>query len=617
MCGITGYTHPGAVDREALSRMTECLARRGPDGCGAWFDDAIALGHRRLSVLDLTANADQPMANDDESIIIVYNGECYNHAELRQLLPGVKWRSTGDTETLLRLYEKFGELFIEKVNGMFALAIHDRRARKLLLYRDRLGEKPLYYAKAGSAFLFASDPAAFLKHPHFSRDLNPAGVAQFFTYNYLGGATSIHRNVRRLPPAHWLRHDLETGRTTTAHYWSPEGLETFSARDEDLTAEFRELFLDSVRLRTLSDVPLGCFLSGGIDSSAVAYALTKAGAGAVKTFNIGFAEKQYDESRHAAQVARILGTTHESFRARPADCLPLIEELPAVCGEPFADPSILPTMLLARMTRRNVTVALSGDGGDELLLGYDRYELAQRVQGAFAKVPDGLRRFCARIAAHIPHYRLRMIAQGLQYHNKADLYASVFIGWNAWFVRKLLKPEALRAQRFARDSFHQTLHRNRFLPLIEQAAIADLQHYLPDDVLTKVDRATMHYSLEGRAPMLDHRLVEFARRLPTRLKMKGRRQKIVLKNLLGEVLPRPLLERPKAGFAVPLRHWLRVELREMMQDLLSPASLREHGLVDERFVQSLIRDHLSGRWNYERQLWALMVFQLWHRAQKQ
>ncbi|MCC6545806.1 asparagine synthase (glutamine-hydrolyzing) [Candidatus Sumerlaeota bacterium] len=620
MCGIVGFTHPDEVDRAVIDAMTECLKRRGPDAHGVHVESPdVHLGHRLLSVQDLTGRAGQPMGNEEGTIHIVYNGECYNHRELRRLLPDVRWRSTGDTETLLRLYEKFGEQFIDKVNGMFALAIHDKRSRKLLLYRDRLGEKPLYYAKAGAAFLFASDPAAFLKHPKFSREIDPAGVAQFFTYNYLGDSRSIYRNVKRLPAAHYLVHDLARDELKIHRYWSPENVaaERRHASDVEYCEEFRELFFDAVRMRTLSDVPLGCFLSGGIDSSSIAYALTKAGAGEVRTFNIGFAEKQYDESGYAEQVAGILGTTHESFRAQPKDCLPLIGELPEVCGEPFADPSILPMMLLSRMTRQKVTVALSGDGGDELFLGYDRYELAQRVQRTFRSVPGGVRRIGAAVATIIPNYRLRMVAQGLQYHDDEDLYASVFIGWNAPFAHKLLTPEVRSAYRLRRDRFHRTLHRNRRLPLVEQAGIADLQHYLPDDVLTKVDRATMHYSLEGRAPMLDHRLVHFAQALPPHLRMGGGSQKVILRKLLGEVLPRPLLERPKAGFAVPLRHWLRGELKSMMRDLLSPSSLRTHGFLNEDFVQRLIRDHLSSRWNFERQLWALMVFQIWHNAQEQ
>lgn len=621
MCGIVGITNPHECPPEVFTRMVDALARRGPDARGEWRDDRVALGHRRLSILDLSDRGAQPMANEDGSIIVVYNGECYNHLELRKLLPDARWRSSSDTETLLRLFEKFGPSFIEQVNGMFALAIYDRREGKLYLYRDRLGEKPLYYYHDGERLLFASELTALYPHPHFPRRINPAGLREYFLYNYLPGIQTMLESTYQLLPGTMLEYTVAAGTLRSIKaFWSAQaalngGRGERRSRKPLATRvdEFSALFEDAVRLRTLSDVPLGCFLSGGVDSSAVAAALTRTATGQVKTFTIGFHEADYDETPHARAVAKHLGTEHHEEVLTARDSIGLIAELPRISGQPFADPSILPTLLLSAMTRKHVTVALSGDGGDELFLGYDRYELALRVQRLFAHVPDWLRLLAARTAAQLPHYRLRMIAEGLQYSGERDLYAHVFIGWNRRFTERLVRPGVGDSHLFDRDRLHDLLKESGRLPLAARAGYTDLCHYLPDDILVKVDRASMHHSLEARAPMLDHRLVEWALSQPTKVKMKGRQQKILLKEYLYRHVPARLFERPKAGFAVPLRHWFRGPLKSMMQDLLAPAELKRHGLFDHQFVQSLISDHLSGRWNFERQLWALLVFQLWYR----
>lgn len=618
MCGIVGMTRPGECAPEVFSRMVDRLARRGPDARGEYRNDLVALGHRRLNILDLSDRGAQPMLSDDKSVVIVYNGECYNHLELRALLPAAPWKSTCDTETLLRLYERFGPSFISRVNGMFAIAILDVRRRKLLLFRDRLGKKPLYYFDDGERFLFASDLAALHPHPRFSRRINELAVCHYFLYNYIPGTEAIFEGVHKLRPGSWLAYDLTTRRITRHQYWSAldaiaGGVSARRATPGNALEEFDSLLLDSVRLRTLSDVPLGCFLSGGVDSSAIAAALTKVSPGRVKTFTIGFREREYDESEHARRVASHLGTEHHEMTVTARDSLELIPHLGAVSGEPFADPSILPTLLLSKLTREHVTVALSGDAGDELFLGYDRYLLAKKVERIARWMPDTARRLAAAIAAHVPNYRLRMIAEGMRFPDRDQLYPYVFIGWNHRFVQKLLVPSARHRFEFRSDFIHRLMEESRRLPLEARAGYADLQHYLVDDIMVKVDRASMHYSLEARAPLMDHRLVEFALRLPTSLRMSGTRQKILLRRWLYGHVPEALFERPKAGFAVPLRHWFREELRDLTHDLLSPREMNRHGLFDTAFVATLLRDHQSGRWNFERQLWALLCFQLWHR----
>lgn len=617
MCGIVGCTLPEECPPERFDRMIDVLERRGPDARGAWRDGRVALGHRRLSVLDPSPAGAQPMAADSGRVRIVYNGEFYNHLEIRKSFPARTWRSTSDTETLLALYEREGPDFVRHVNGMFAMALYDEPKGRLYLYRDRLGIKPLYYAFDGTRLLFASTLRPLALHPRFSRDLDTDAVRDYFLFNYIPAPRTIFRAARKLEPGHLIEYDVERRTFAMRAWWraadhvqpdAPPPPNRRKALDERAD-ELEALLLDAVRLRTISDVPLGCFLSGGIDSSAVTWALTQAGAGAVKSFNIGFEQAAYDESFYAQRVARHLGTEHRWRHFTRRECQELIPRLGIACDEPFADASLLPTMLLSEMTRRHVTVSLSGDGGDELFLGYDRYRWAETIAARLGGVPDGLRRASASALARLPSYRLRMMAQSLTYERRGQIYPWIFIGWNAPFVERLLG----RPVDFGRQAIHGLRGEIPAVPLAREASYTDLRHYLMDDILTKVDRASMHVSLEARVPLLDYRIVEFALRQPAWANRGADGEgKLLLRRVLHRHVPPRLFRRPKAGFAVPLFRWFRGPLRPMLEEKLGTDALARHGLFDAACVRDILARHHSGRWNFERQIWALLVFQLWH-----
>lgn len=607
MCGFVGATRSEEVSDDILNRMTEALVHRGPDGGGTFRDERVVLGHRRLSVLDPTDRGAQPMTLSNNAPVIVYNGEIYNHLDLRKKLNGADWRSTCDTETMLRLYDRFGAGFVRLLNGMFSFCLYDRRRGKLLLYRDRMGEKPLYYFFDGRRLAFASELKGLLPHPAMRRDMDMAALRDYLLFAYIPAPLSIYRGVKKLRPGRMIEFDLDSLQLTERSYWSPTR-ELGKRESTDRTAareELEWLVQDSVGKRLLSDVPVGCFLSGGTDSSLIAAAMARSARRKVQTFTIGFDVDGYDESAHARCVAKAIGSEHHEQRIQPKDLLAMVNDLPAICDEPFADASIIPTALLSRWTRQHVTVALSGDGGDELFLGYDRYRWAQRVYTFTRGLPTSIRIAAATTAELVPHYKTQIIARGMQFRGIDTLYPFVFIGWNSEFVQNIL------GRGFDLNRHPIVRLGKRGMSIQEKGSLTDLQHYLPDDILVKMDRAGMAASLETRAPFLDHRLVEFALRLPLEWRMNGGRQKILLKEVLFKHLPKQLFRRPKAGFAVPLKRWFRRELRGEMESVLSKKAMKRHGLFHDEYVRLLIKKHLSGRYNYERQLWTLFMFQLW------
>ena len=621
MCGIVGTTNPGECAPEVFDRMVDCLSHRGPDGRGVFRDEFVALGHRRLAVLDLSSRGNQPMESDDGGVVLIFNGECYNHLELRKQLAGVEWKSSSDTETLLRLYERNGISFIKQVVGMFAICIYDKRAGKIYLIRDRLGEKPLYYFQRGSTLAFASELRALIAHPELPRELDQEALQEYFLFNYIPQPRTIIKGVRKLAPGRVLCWDVRTWESQISSYWDPRPLVARCRRGQaprQHWEEFEHLLREAVRLQTIADVPLGCFLSGGIDSSAIACLLAEEAPSRLKTFTIGFRESGYDEAPFAREIARRLGSEHHEHQFGEEDALALVPSLGATLSEPFADASLLPMLLLARFTRHHVTVALSGDGGDELLLGYDRYRWAAQVRHWTARVPDRWRVAGARTLEAMPSYKAKMLGRGLAFPSSDQLYPYVFTGWNVPFVERLLgRPMGQRIgdlsiTRYGRQVV--TSHENRWCRSMEErAAWTDLRHYLPDDVLHKVDRAAMAASLETRAPLLDHRVVEFALHISHSSKVYQGMRKYPLRHLLQKRLPRALFDRRKAGFAVPLRHWFRGRLRPFLDEVLAPEEIRTHGLFNYRYVREMLRDHQLGRMNYERQLFAMLVFQLWYR----
>jgi asparagine synthase (glutamine-hydrolysing) len=585
--------------------MADALAHRGPDARGTLLHRAVALGHRRLSILDLSSAGAQPMEHPSGRHCIVYNGEAYNHLDLRRRLTGARWRGTSDTETLLEAYDRYGPGFISDVNGMFAIAVHDRVRNHLEIFRDRAGEKPLYYFHHDGTFAFASELKALLLHPHCPRTIDREALRDYLLFNYIPGPRTILAGVFKLPPGHRLSFHIATNRLEVMPYWQPTAAADPPTTLEEATDRLEHLMLDSTRLRTLADVPLGCFLSGGIDSSLIAWALAKCSDRPIEAFTIAFDEGGYDESPHAAAVARELGANHHVERLSPRAALDLVPALPRLYDEPFADASMLPTALLCRLARRHVTVALSGDGGDELFLGYDRYRALELVRARLGWMPRALRGALAAVLRAVPHYRLNMVGKGLGFRNWDTAYGFLFAGWSQPLVNALLGE--------SRDFNNHPIHALGAGDLVSAAGLTDLLHYLPDDILVKVDRAAMACSLETRVPLLDHRLIEFALSLPTEMKYRREEQKLTLRRVLYRHLPRALFQRPKAGFAVPLRHWFRGEFRPLVNDLLAPDALRRQGHFHPATVQRLLAEHDSGRANHERYLWALLVFQLWHR----
>jgi asparagine synthase (glutamine-hydrolysing) len=637
MCGIVGAWQAGRDLRSLVAGASARLRHRGPDDSGIWAEEAagIAFGFARLAVLDLSAAGHQPMTSGCGRYTLVYNGEIYNHLELRARLPEQPWRGHSDSETVLACCSAWGfERTLLAAVGMFALAVFDSAERVLYLARDRLGEKPLYYGYVGGAFAFASELKALRQMPGFPAAVDRSALQSYLQLGYVPGPHSIYAAMRKLPAGSWLRLSA----TDVAAKLDPQPRPYWSALEVAQAAERNPLDIgegeavdglervlgDAVAGQLISDVPLGLFLSGGIDSTTIAALMRARCSGPVRTFSIGFEEDEYDESREAQRVAGHLGTEHTELVARAADLLPFVEALPRVYDEPFADASQLPTCLLASLARRSVTVALSGDGGDELFGGYNRYFLAARNWPRIRRLPRVLRRGAAAAVHAVP-------ADAWQ--NAADLY-------RAWVParRQVRNPgEKLVKVADALASEHETALYHRLiggspldivLPADESATpalpplypasslplrmmLSDAVSFLPDDVLVKVDRASMAVALETRVPLLDHRVFEYAWRLPLRMKVRGGTGKWVLRQLLERYVPASLIERPKMGFAVPLNSWLRGPLRAWAQELLEEARLRREGFFRAHAVQRMWTEHLAGRRRWEGPLWRVLMFQAW------
>ncbi len=624
MCGICGVValDPAArVEERLLRGMAGLLAHRGPDGEGVWTKGPVGLGHRRLAIIDLSEAAAQPMANEDETLWIVFNGEIYNFQGLRDdlLRRGHTFRSKSDTETILHLYEEEGEACLGRLRGMFAFALWDARRRRLLLARDRVGKKPLFYwHRPGRAFVFASEAKAFLAHPEFRAEPDAEAIWHYLTFQYVPSPWSAFRGVRKLPPAHYLV--LEGDRLEVRRYWELRYAPKRQGSEADLVAELGTRLREAVRLRLISDVPLGAFLSGGVDSSGVVALMHAVGTGPVRTFSIGFPEAEYDELRYARMVAERFGTEHHELTVRP-DALGILPRLVWHYNEPFGDSSAIPSLYLAEMTRRHVTVALNGDGGDEAFAGYPRY-LALRLSRPFGYVPAGLRRGIAGLAGRLPAGR----AKG--FLNRAARFLAAqdvdprrrYLRWLVHFDQErklsLCTPE-FQAQAGRADSAELILAayaRADGADLLDRTLSVDVQTYLPDDLLVKMDIATMAHGLEARSPFLDHEVMELAAALPPRCKLRGRVGKVLLKSLLAPLLPPELLRRPKMGFGVPLDHWFRGPLRDLLRDtLLSPRCLHR-GYLQRCTVERLVNEHIAGVRNWHYHLWDLLVLEFWFRT---
>ncbi len=628
MCGIAGklYFDPQrSVEEPLLRRMCAALAHRGPDDEGIYARGPVGLGHRRLSIIDLSPAGHQPMPNDDGSVWIVFNGEIYNFLELRRGLEreGVAFRSRCDTEVLLRLYEARGPECLRELRGMFAFAIWDARERLLFMARDRLGVKPLFYRLGTDGLTFASELKALLQDPEVERTVDPIAIHHYLTYEYIPAPFSAFADVRKLPPAHYLL--CRGGRTEIRRYWklahAPKHEARTAGQVRELEVELRERLEDAVRCRLVSDVPVGAFLSGGIDSSAVVAMMSRMTGHPVRTFSIGFAEDAYDELPAARIVSERFRTQHTEFRAK-VDVVEMLPELVRSYDEPFAADSAIPTFILAKLARPHVTVILNGDAGDENFAGYDRHvanDLATRLGGVARLLGRGPLR---RLVEAMPHGRgtrdmrwrlkrfVRELGQSPETRNA---------GWQSRFgpVQKAQLYGAEFQRRLSGIDSHELLFERyreaEAEDFLDEILYADITTYLPDCLLVKVDIATMATSVEARSPFLDHTFMEFAARIPSRLKLRNGQSKWILKRALRGLLPEPILARRKMGFSLPLDVWLRGELQGLARELLlSPRSLAR-GYFAPGFVRQILDEHLAERWNWHVEIWTLMMLELWHR----
>ena len=620
MCGIAGFVEssttsaPFTADesRALVHRMSDAIRHRGPDDEGTWLAEGVALGMRRLSIIDLSTGR-QPIHNEDRSVWIVFNGEIYNFPELRRELEaaGHRFYTATDTEAIVHAYEQWGAAAIARLRGMFGLAIWDQRSRTLLVARDRIGIKPIYYAELNGRLYFGSEMKSLLEAPGLPRAIDLDALDHYLSFLYTPRDGSILSSVRKLPPGHVLTwHD---GRLRIEQYWQMPAVESFRGSEVDAVAQLRSVLSDAVRCHLLSDVPLGAFLSGGVDSSVVVGLMAEATGQRVKTFSIGFDEPAFDELEHARRVAQHFATDHHEFVVKP-DALDILDRVVSHFDEPFADSSAIPTWYVSEMARRHVTVVLSGDGGDELFGGYDRYLPHPRVVAFDRYSPGALRRVAAIAAAGLPHgvrgkNFLRHVGRDQQ-----GRYLDAIRFFGADEKPALLSGDVWRQLHGPDPETRLARHFDRFasLPWASQMMRFDAETYLPEDVLTKVDRMSMAHSIESRVPLLDNEVIEFAATLPAALKIKNGRRKHVLKEVAATLLPADILNRRKQGFGVPLGVWFRGGLRELFADtLLSPSSL-QRGYFQPAFVKRIVEEHVSGRRDHTLQLWQLVVFEKWH-----
>jgi asparagine synthase (glutamine-hydrolysing) len=637
MCGIVGFSCHRRFDslKNQLPGAAGTLKHRGPDDSGLFFDGhaGVGLAHRRLSIIDLSDAGHQPMASDDGKIQIVYNGEIYNFRDVRSDLEaaGHRFRSGTDTEVLLKAYRQWGTDCLEKFVGMFAFALWDGRKRSLFLARDRLGIKPLYYSFHDGLFLFGSELKALAAFDDFDRSVDPEALPLFLHYQYVPAPRTIYRNARKLLPGHFMVLD-DAGLHDRA-YWDiplPQEGDRFAGwQENDFVNHLDELLTRAVSDRLVSDVPLGALLSGGIDSSMVVALMQKTSNAAVKTFSIGVRDKDFNEAPWAAKIAAHLGTDHTELEAKPDDALALIHRLPDIYDEPYADSSAIPTLLVSHLTRSRVTVALSGDGGDEQFAGYVRHWSTEAMDKTFQRLPTGVKNGLAGVLTRLPtqwaescYSSLRpylpqrfSVANftdkwqkliGLMRHGRPeDLYRMTVCLWSMDEVRRLINREVPESR------FENLFRETEGHSLLSRVLRVDQGTYLPDAMLTKVDRASMAASLEIRVPLLDHRVVEYTAALPDRLKYRNGTGKYLLRKLLARYIPPPLFERPKMGFSVPIDRWFRKDLRELLLDYLSPDRLNREGLFDAGVVQETIDEHLSGRASHQHRLWLLLTWEMW------
>ncbi|MDR3681136.1 MAG: asparagine synthase (glutamine-hydrolyzing) [Flavipsychrobacter sp.] len=618
MCGIAGGFSNQKLDKQALQQATDRLSHRGPDAYGYYLNDSdtIFLGHRRLSILDLSETANQPMYSADGRYVMVYNGELYNYESLRNKLPNFSWKTTGDSEVILELFASFGTKSFTWFNGMFAIAIYDIHENKLYLCRDQIGIKPLFYYWDGKTFIFGSELKVVVTHSKLTGveklEINKEAIPYFLHLGFIPEPHTIYRQVYKFPSANYAVLDCASNNLDFFRYWSAEQhfLSEPLISEQKTLATYKHLLFDVIESQMISDVPLGTFLSGGIDSSLVTAVASKISKQKVKSFSIGFNEAKYDESAYAEDIATNLGTEHHTFKVSVDDILELIPSLLEVYDEPYADSSAFPTMLVSRLARQHVTVTLSGDGGDELFQGYGMYAWANRLSKPLNKI---MRKPIYHIT-QMGNNRYKRAAELFDYPSPKRLHTHIFSQEQYFFSEKELN-NLLINNAFNFESINRLdIPENSANPA-EKQAFWDIKYYLKDDLLVKVDRASMQYSLECRVPLLDTRIVELGLNIDYRLKVReGYGTKYLMKKVLYDLVPRKLFERPKKGFAIPLKEWLQGPLKYLINDYLDEETIRQYGVVSPEYVKDLLQQFQGGKDYLYNRIWLLVVLHWWLKA---
>ena len=630
MCGIAGFIDFKKKSTEAeLERMSSCLQHRGPDGSGKFFVEtahaAIGLGHRRLSIIDLSETANQPMHY--EGLHLVFNGEIYNYNEIRnQLISlGHQFQTHSDTEVILHAWKEWGEKSIEQWRGMFAITLYDESRNEVVCIRDRAGVKPYYYYYYDGLFLFSSELKSITNHPGFKKEIDTNAVASFLQYGYVPHPHCIFRNTAKIKPGYFLRLNLTTAKVNMQQYWN-----VYDAYNKpklkielpEAIAETEKILEESFQYRMVADVPVGVFLSGGYDSSCVTALLQKNSSDKIKTFTIGTTDEKLNEAPYAKQIAVHLGTDHTEYYCTPQEALQIIPELPFYYDEPFADSSAIPTILVSRLARKKVTVALSADAGDEIFAGYNRYDYISRFGNKIRSIPRPLRKLAAATMENVSSEKIPYFRDKYNFHSRYDKLKNLL---NDPSPSQLLKnlTQVFTAEDLDRlfvndvkelPTAHTT---NELLPAfydpLSYMMAVDYQTYMVDDILQKVDRATMSVSLEGREPFLDQKIIEWAAQLPAEYKYRDGQKKYILKQIVHKYIPKETMERPKMGFGIPIETWLKSELQDLVKEHLSEASLRSHQLFNIAEVQKLVNEFFGGRTEKHVKIWYLLMFQMWYK----
>lgn len=638
MCGISGiYSLDKSSEalRKIAINMSQSLIHRGPDDSGIWVNKEknLAFSHRRLAIIDISDSGHQPMTSKCGRYTIVFNGEIYNHSKLRKKLESLgigNWNGSSDTEVLLEAISFWGlKLTLQKSEGMFALALWDSIENKLHLARDRFGEKPLYYGYINKDFVFASELKALKVHPNFNNELDRDSISDFLQYSYISHPKSIYKNILKLPPAKILSINLKNNTTNLLTYWSleaeiPNNAANKLSNENELLTTLHDQLTNAVNDQMLADVPVGAFLSGGIDSSLIVALMQKLSNSKVNTFSIGFSDAAYDESYYAREVSKYLGTQHTELIVSPKELLDVVPKIPELYDEPFADSSQVPSFLVSQLARSNVTVALSGDGGDEVFGGYNRHLWSQNVWVKMKKLPHWLRKFLSfvislpsekrwnqiysliefilplRYRIRLPGEKMKKVAISLSALSIEDLYVCLTSLW-------LEADKVVLREDKTINNFHDINGQNA----VEQIMFLDLGIYLPGDILTKVDRASMGVSLETRIPFLNHKVVEFAWRMPTKMKINNGESKWALRQLLKTYIPNNLINRPKMGFGIPIESWLRGPLYNWALDLLNEDLINKDGYLAYSEIEKIWHEHQSGKINHHHKLWNVLMFQMW------